>query len=133
MIDRVNKGTAEAAMNMRIVEEELRRLVMRPVRVSDVIDAVIAETGIEASQLLGTSRRAHVVKAKQVCTVCLRECSGLSYPEIAIRMGKANVTRKGGHTAAYDRCNRERTDETNELIDRVKERLGWKARMQVIR
>ena len=114
MIDRANKGTAEAAANMRIVEEELLGRPPKAVRVSDLIDAVCVVTGVSYSELMGDSRRAEIVRAKRLCVVCLYDICRRSFPEIARAMGKRS------HSTMVFRYHTNRTDDINRDIDRVR-------------
>lgn len=114
MIDRANKGTAEAAANMRIVEEELLGRPPKPVRVSDVIDGVCAVTGVSYSELMGNDRQARITRARWLCVVCLYDICNRSFPEIARAMGAPS------HSNTVRYYHKTRTDDINRDIDRVR-------------
>ena len=65
---------------------------MRP---EAVVRGVARAIGVEASEVLGTSRHRRVVLARAMCVYLMRELTTLSYPEI----GRA-LARKNHSTAA---------------------------------
>jgi chromosomal replication initiation ATPase DnaA len=114
MIDRANKGTAEAAANMRIVDEELAKRPLKVVRVSEVIDAVCSVTSVPYSDMASDSRRAEIVRARRLCVVCLYDICRRSFPEIARAMSKRS------HSTVIAQYHANRDDDMIRDIDRVR-------------
>ncbi|MCL4741292.1 MAG: AAA family ATPase [Phycisphaerales bacterium] len=71
------------------------RRSLRPMRPEAVVRGVARAIGVEASEVLGTSRHRRVVLARAMCVYLMRELTTLSYPEI----GRA-LARKNHSTAA---------------------------------
>lgn len=62
----------------------------RQTRPGEVLDAVCAELGVAASDVLGGGRHRRVVVARGVSAFLLRECTTMSFPEIARSLGRRN-------------------------------------------
>lgn len=75
--------------------ESASRRSLRPMRPEAVVRGVARAIGVEASEVLGTSRHRRVVLARAMCVYLMRELTTLSYPEI----GRA-LARKNHSTAA---------------------------------
>ncbi len=62
----------------------------RPIRPAEVLDAVCNDLGVGASEVLGGGRHHRVVVARGVAAYLLRECTTMSFPEIARALGRRN-------------------------------------------
>lgn len=62
----------------------------RPVRLSEIVGAVCAETGLETSELLGAGRHRRVATARGLAALLARELTTCSYSEIASALGRSS-------------------------------------------
>lgn len=62
----------------------------RPTRMESVIAATCAEMDIDPLELGFATRHPKVVLAREIATFIARECTRLSYPEIARAIGRPN-------------------------------------------
>lgn len=73
-----------------LLEEGVPEMPRRPVRVEALIQTVAQQVGVTPQQILGTSRHRFVVLARALVIHLARQCTSMSYPEIAARMGREN-------------------------------------------
>lgn len=72
----------------------------RPVRVGEILRAVCEELGVEASEVLGSSRHKRVVLARSLAAYLARQLTTLSFPEIARELARPN------HSTVITACRR---------------------------
>lgn len=69
------------------------RPIERPIqRAAEIISVVSAMTGVQQRDLRGTSRRAHIVIARQFCMWSVKKITGRSLPEVGRLMGNRDHT-----------------------------------------
>jgi chromosomal replication initiator protein len=91
----------------------------RPVRLSDIITAVCAETGVETSELLGVGRHRRVATARGLAALLARELTTSSFPEIAAALGRSS------HSAVHAAVTKYRASVAGrEQVDVVGHRIG---------
>jgi len=64
----------------------------RPAMSSLILSMVTNETGIHRFEILGESRTAKIVRARQLCCYLMRQCTPMSLPEIGRRLGGRDHT-----------------------------------------
>lgn len=74
----------------RLLAEQSAVRPVRPVRFDRLMDTVCEYMLVDREQLLGRGRHKHVVLARAVLIHLLRKLTPMSYPEIALKMGKKN-------------------------------------------
>ena len=124
-----------AAIGSEIVERVLRATPPNtlPIRIGDVIDATSSRAGIPVLDLRGKSRAANIVFWRSIASYLGRKLTTLSYPELAIALGRKNhSTVHAAVKKITELLNQEDTTHTlgNETID-VKElidQLTWSVR-----
>ena len=62
----------------------------RAVHVDHILDAVADLTAVPRTQIVGSSRQAHVVVARSLAIHLARQMTTMSYPEIALALGRRN-------------------------------------------
>ena len=72
----------------------------RPVRAEAIIDAAAGVLGVEVSDILGRGRHRRVVAARSIAAVLSRKLTTLSYPELAVKLGRPN------HSSVVTACQR---------------------------
>ncbi|MFG0251660.1 MAG: DnaA ATPase domain-containing protein [Phycisphaerales bacterium JB038] len=72
----------------------------KPVQAGRVLEVVCDQMGVDLSDVLGRGRHRRVVLARSLCAYLIRECTTLSYPEIAERMSRPN------HSTVITACQR---------------------------
>jgi chromosomal replication initiation ATPase DnaA len=91
----------------------------RPVRLSDIITAVCAETGVATSELLGVSRHRRVATARGLAALLARELTTSSFPEIAAALGRSS------HSAVHAAVTKYRASVAGrKQVDVVGHRIG---------
>lgn len=70
----------------------------RPARIGEIIDACCAATGVSREDLMGASRHRRVVAARGLIAHLAREMTTMSFPEIALALGRP--THSTVHAAA---------------------------------
>ncbi len=91
----------------------------RPVRLSEIVTAVCAETGLETSELLGAGRHRRVATARGLAALLARELTTCSFPEIATALGRSS------HSAVHAASTKFRASvEQREQVDVAGQRIG---------
>jgi chromosomal replication initiator protein len=91
----------------------------RPVRLSDIITAVCAETGVATSELLGIGRHRRVATARGLAALLARELTTSSFPEIAAALGRSS------HSAVHAAVTKYRASVAGrKQVDVVGHRIG---------
>lgn len=91
---------------------------IKPASSRRIIAMVSDAFGISHFDIVGDRRLAIMVRARQICFYLMRECSGLSYPEIARRVGNRD------HTTAMHGANKiAKLIETDEKLRAVVETM----------
>lgn len=62
----------------------------RAVHIDHILDAVADVTAVPRTQIVGSSRHAHVVVARSLTIHLARQMTTMSYPEIALSLGRRN-------------------------------------------
>ena len=70
----------------------------RPARIGEIVDACCAATGVSREDLMGASRHRRVVAARGLIAHLAREMTTMSFPEIALALGRP--THSTVHAAA---------------------------------
>ncbi|GIW75071.1 MAG: hypothetical protein KatS3mg104_0134 [Phycisphaerae bacterium] len=112
---------------------DLDRQLVAPVKPESVLNSVCGYFGVELKDLLSGRRQRTISLARSIAMYLVRKTSKMSFPEIAIRMGKRN------HSTVISACRRieraaaknerlswsshlgERDEEAGELIQRLEE------------
>lgn len=91
----------------------------RPVRLTEIIAAVCAETGLESSELRGAGRHRRVATARGLAALLARELTTCSFPEIAAALGRSS------HSAVHAAVTKYRVSvEQREQVDVAGHRIG---------
>ena len=101
----VSSGGASAqrigiAMVRQVMASERSRTPRRPIRVSEVLDAVCEVVRVEASDVLGPSRHRRIVLARSLAACVARDLTNQSFPEIARALNRRN------HSTIVTACQR---------------------------
>jgi chromosomal replication initiator protein len=92
---------------------DLDRQLVAPVKPESVLNSVCCYFGLEMKELMSGRRQRTISLARSVAMFLVRKTSKLSFPEIAVKMGKRN------HSTVISACRRiERATAKNE-------RLSW--------
>jgi chromosomal replication initiator protein len=112
---------------------DLDRQLIAPVKPESVLNSVCGYFGLEMKELMSGRRQRTISLARSVAMYLVRKTSKLSFPEIAMKMGKRN------HSTVISACRRieraaarnerlawnshlgEREEEAGELIQRLEE------------
>ncbi len=112
---------------------DLDRQLVAPVKPESVLNSVCGYFGLEMKELMSGRRQRTISLARSVAMFLVRKTSKLSFPEIAMKMGKRN------HSTVISACRRieraaaknerlswsshlgEREEEASELIQRLEE------------
>lgn len=90
---------------------DLDRQLVAPVRPENILGSVCTYFGLEHKDLMSGRRQRTISLARSVAMYLVRKTSKLSFPEIAMRMGKRN------HSTVISACRRiERAVHRNELL-----------------
>ena len=71
-----------------------------PVRVERIVEAAASRLGVDVSDVLGRSRHRRVVAARSIAALLARRHTTLSYPELAVKLGRPN------HSSVVTACQR---------------------------
>lgn len=99
-------GAAEtgAAVSLPTIRRALnlgsRPSAAGPVRAERIIAAAASVLGVEVSDILGRGRHRRVVAARSIAALVSRRLTTLSYPELAIKLGRPN------HSSVVTACKR---------------------------
>lgn len=97
----MGRGPAEPVGPSHVTEAlgaGLPSLRGRPARISEIIDACCGATGVSREELLSASRHRRVVAARGLIAHLAREMTTMSFPEIAVALGRP--THSTVHAAA---------------------------------
>ncbi|MGA2499325.1 MAG: chromosomal replication initiator protein DnaA [Tepidisphaeraceae bacterium] len=122
--------------DLALVQEslvDLDKQLISPLRPENILQAVCNYFGIDMKDLMSGRRQRTISLARSVAMHLIRKTAKLSFPEIGMRMGKRN------HSTVISACRRmeraisksetlvwtsavgERTEEANELVQRLEE------------
>jgi len=72
----------------------------RPARAELIIEACADRLGVDVADVLGRSRHRRVVAARSIAAILSRKLTTLSYPELAVKLGRPN------HSSVVTACQR---------------------------
>ncbi len=72
----------------------------RPIKAETIIQASAERLGVDVSDVMGRSRHRRVVAARSIAALLSRRFTTLSYPELAVKLGRPN------HSSVVTACQR---------------------------
>ncbi len=93
-------GVASTATIRQALELGAGPRATGPIRAERIIDAAAERLGVDVAEVMGRSRHRRVVVARSIAALLARKHTTLSYPELAVKLGRPN------HSSVVTACQR---------------------------